>query len=78
MNERFSEHSGQEPVTPSQEIAWMLSQYGEEAGFDSQTLDELAREPFEEAFETAYSYLTQAGIDADEALAPWIEPEPNE
>jgi len=33
--------------------------------------------PFEEAFETAFGYLTQAGLDADEVLAPFME-EPEE
>jgi hypothetical protein len=63
-----------EPKTPSQEIADTLAgTYGEEAGFDEETLEEIATQPFEEAFETAYSYLTQAGLDADIVLAPWME-----
>lgn len=30
--------------------------------------------PFEEAFETAYSNLVSAGLDADEVLAEFMEP----
>lgn len=35
--------------------------------------DEIALMPFDEAFETAYGYLVQAGLDADEILAPFTE-----
>lgn len=63
----------QEPITPSREIADILSGYGEELGFDAETVEEVANQPFEEAFETAYSYLTQAGLDADEVLDNFIE-----
>lgn len=63
-----------EPKTPSQEIADMLgANYGEDFGFDEKTLSELAGLSFNEAFEVAYGYLTQAGIDADDALASWME-----
>ncbi len=58
---------------PSGEIARILSMYGEEFGFDEQTITELAAEPYEEAFEIAYGYLTQAGLDADEILNDFID-----
>lgn len=74
MNEML--HSPEsEPKTPSQEIAELLGgTYGEEFGFDNETVGELAELPFVEAFDAAYGYATQAGLDADEVLAPWIEP----
>jgi hypothetical protein len=63
-----------EPKNPSQEIAEMLGrEFGDEFGFDQQTLEEIAAEPFEAAFEIAYGYLMQAGQDADAVLAPWME-----
>lgn len=46
---------------------------GEEFGFDDETCDEIAELSFEEAIETAYGYLAQAGFDPDEVLADFIE-----
>lgn len=64
----------EEPKTPSQEIAELLgNSFGSDLGFDEETLAELSAQPFEEAFETAYSYLSQAGIGPDVTLAPWVE-----
>lgn len=63
----------QEQLTPSQEVARVLSELGEEYGFDPQTCSEVADLPFEEAFQDAYGYLVQAGLDADEALAQFTE-----
>ncbi len=57
---------------PSDMIAQLLALIGEEYGFDDETLNEIASKPYEEAFELAYGYLTQAGLDADEVLAPFI------
>ena len=51
-----------------------LRALGEEHGFDKETCDEIAELPFDEAFETAYGYLVQAGFDPDEILADFIEP----
>jgi hypothetical protein len=73
MGESGSSHE-QESKTPGQEIAEMLgSTFGPDIGFDEETIAELSTKPFEEAFETAYSYLSQAGVDPDVALAPWVE-----
>jgi hypothetical protein len=58
---------------PSGEIARILSMYGEEFGFDEQKVTELAAEPFEEALEIAYGYLTQVGLDADEILNDFMD-----
>jgi hypothetical protein len=58
---------------PSSEIGRMLSVFGEEYGFDDETVAEIAAEPYHQAFETAYSYLEQAGLDADEVLSAFIE-----
>lgn len=58
-------------------IADRLKSFGDESGFDQQTCDEIAEMPFFDAFETAYSYLTQAGLDADEVLAEFMQ-EPQE
>jgi hypothetical protein len=57
----------------SQEIATLLRDFGEEFGFDEQTCAEIADLPFEQAFETAYGYLAQAGLDADEILQRFVE-----
>ncbi len=57
---------------PSIEIARILSRYGEEYGFDQTTLEEISAEPYDTAFEMAYGYLTQAGLDADEILAAFM------
>ncbi len=74
MNE-IGNRSELEPNNPSQDIADLLSAQDKELGFDDQTCKELAEQPFEEAFEKAYSYLTQAGLDADMLLAPWLQQE---
>jgi hypothetical protein len=71
-----------EPIYESQEdsgneIAEVLRGYGEEHGFDAETCEEIAAMPFPEAFETAYSYLTSAGLDADTVLACFMQ-EPEE
>lgn len=58
---------------PSGEIARRMSAIGEEFGFDAETCAEIAAEPYAEAFETAYSYLMQAGLDADVVLAPFMK-----
>lgn len=58
---------------PSAEIARMLSVLGEEFGFDDETVAEIAAEPYDQAFETAYGYLTQAGLDPDEVLSAFVE-----
>jgi hypothetical protein len=50
-----------------------LSTLSEEHGFDDQTCYEILEMPFSEAFETAYGYLTQAGLDADTILADFME-----
>lgn len=78
MNENLNNsQESVEPLTPSQEIADLLISFGEEIGFDTETCEEISASPFEEAFETAYSYLTQAGLNADEILASFVE-EPEE
>ncbi len=61
----------------SHEIANILRGFGEEHGFDDETCEEVASQPFSEAFESAYGYLTQAGLDADEVLSHFME-EPQE
>lgn len=53
---------------PSVEIAHILGALGEEFGFDDQTVAEIAAEPYDSAYEIAYGYLLQAGLDADELL----------
>ena len=58
---------------PSIEIARTLSQLGARYGFDDQTIAEIANESYELAFETAYGYLAQAGLDADEVLRAFVE-----
>lgn len=68
----FPEQSPEE-LTPSQEIAGILRGFGEDYGFDPETVEEIAEQSFEEAFETAYGYLTQAGLDADEVLGSFME-----
>ncbi len=63
----------QEPKSPSQEIADILSGIGEEHGFDLETVAEIAAAPFEEALEMAYSYLIQADLNADVLLAAYFD-----
>ena len=70
---RLVQNEQEQEPTPSQEIAGILGVFGEEFGFDAETVEEIAELEFEEAFETAYSYLTQAGIDADEVLTLFLE-----
>ncbi len=76
MNEFLSGSGGEEErkTNTSQEIGDTLRALGEEHGFDKETCDEIAELPFDEAFETAYGYLVQAGFDTDEILADFIEP----
>lgn len=57
---------------PSIEIARLLAVLGEEYGFDDETINEIAAEPYSQAFEMAYGYLMQAGIDADEVLSAFM------
>ena len=52
-------------------------------GFDPETCEELRTQleegaPDEEIFEIAYGHLTQAGANADEVLAPWMEQQDTE
>ena len=54
------------------EIADALAPF-EDDGLDPETRTEIAVLPFDEAFETAYGYLMQAGLDADEILSPFME-----
>lgn len=55
------------------EIADVLRPYGDEHGFDAETLDEISSMEFSEAFETAYGYCAQAGLDPDDVLARFME-----
>lgn len=75
MNEFLSGSGAEEERKPntSQEIGSSLRALGEEHGFDKETCDEIAELPFDEAFETAYGYLVQAGLDPDEVLADFME-----
>ena len=77
----MSEFPGRDPevdLTQSHEIAQLLRSLGEGLGFDEETCNEIANMAFEEAFETAYGYLTQAGLEADEVLADFLNPtDPN-
>ncbi len=59
--------------TPSEKLANILRSYGDDYGMDEETCQEIAEQPFEEAFETSYSYLTSAGLEADIVLADFIE-----
>lgn len=58
----------------SKEIAESLALY-EDYSLDPETCSEIAAMPFDNAFETAYGYLVQAGLDADEILVQFIQPE---
>ncbi len=69
----MEDYQGPEIEASGQELADILSGYGEEHGFDAQTCEEIAAMPFDEAFEAAYSYLSQAGLDPDEILATFME-----
>lgn len=57
----------------SKKIAETLKALGENFGFDDETCVEIAEMPFEDAFESAYGYLVQAGLDPEEVLADFIE-----
>lgn len=57
---------------PSAEIADMLTSIGEEYGFDDETVAEIADLPYAQAFVIAYSYVIQAGLDADEMLSVFL------
>lgn len=69
----MEQEPGFEAKNESREIADILRGYGEEHGLDAETCDEVASLPFSEAFETAYGYLAQAGLDPDEVLASFME-----
>ena len=69
----MEQEPGQEVESDSRKIADLVKEFGEVFGFDEETCEEIAAMPFEDSFETAYSYLTQAGLDPDEVLAPFIE-----
>lgn len=56
----------------SSEIADALAPF-EDDGLDIETRVEIALMPFDEAFEAAYGCLMQAGLDADEILASFME-----
>lgn len=71
------EHEPTLERSPSQEIADKLRGIGEEAGFDPETCDEVSEMDFPDAFETAFGYLAQAGLDPEEVLAEFME-EPEE
>lgn len=58
---------------PSIEIARILSVFGEGYGFDEETVAEISDLPYDQAFEVAYGYLLQAGLDPDDILAVFIE-----
>ena len=62
-----------EIIFRSKKIAEALRALGEDFGFDNETCDEIAEMPFEDAFEAAYSYLVQAGLDPEEVLADFME-----
>ena len=72
----YAENMGMDEVAAEllagSEIADALASF-ETDGLDPETRAEIAVLPFDEAFEAAYSYLTQAGLDADEILAPFME-----
>jgi hypothetical protein len=64
--EYFDEPSGAE-------LAQILSMLGEDFGFDDETCGEVASMSFDDAFEAAYGYLTQAGLDPDEMLTGFFD-----
>jgi len=75
MNELFNDCDAEksESLSQSGKITETLGYFGEDFGFDEETCTEIAEMPFEEAFETAYSYLVQAEIDPEEALCDFME-----
>ena len=62
-----------EILIQSKRIAETLRALGEDFGFDSETCDEIAKMPLEDALETAYGYLVQAGLDPEEILSDFME-----
>ena len=82
MNERLVDGVDNERLKQSIEIANILrdldKKFDGELGFDQETCEEIADAPFEEAFETAYSYLVQAGLDPEEVLSDFLEEPKNE
>ena len=54
---------------PSVELARVLHSHG----FDEETIAEIAIEPYDQAFEMAYGYITQAGLDADQILSVFMK-----
>lgn len=62
-----------ESLLQSKMLAETVRLIGEEFGFDDETCDEIAELSFEEAIETTYGYLAQAGFDPDEVLADFID-----
>lgn len=72
----YAENMGMDEVAAEllvgSEIADALAPF-EDDGLDPETRAEIAVLPFDEAFETAYGYLMQAGLDADEILTPFME-----
>lgn len=71
MIERLSSYNPE--FEGSQAIANILRTIGEEYGFDGETCDEIEALPFSEAFEVAYGYLMQAGLDPYRVLEAFIE-----
>jgi hypothetical protein len=62
---------------PSIEIARTLSTIGDDFGLDEETIAEMAATPYDQAFETAYGYLIQEGLDADVILSAFIDNTPH-
>lgn len=58
---------------PSVELARVLHTLGQDYGFDNETVAEVAIVPYEQAFEMSYSYITQAGLDADQILSVFVK-----
>lgn len=56
-----------------EEVVGVLRSLGDEFGFDQVTLDEILETPFGQAFEMAYGYLVQAGLEAEEVLEVFLE-----
>lgn len=72
----YAENMGMDDIAAEllagSEIADVLASF-EDDGLDPETWAEIAVLPFDEAFETTYGYLMQAGLDADDILAPFME-----
>jgi len=74
MNEHLNDNiEKNEILFQSKKIAETLESLGEDFGFDKDTCDEIAEMSFDDAFETSYSYLVQAGLDPEEVLADFME-----